>query len=228
MLSQVPRCEIKCARLTANNKRNWWKWPSWSWLVHYVKSLSGVLFSRRCLLTVYRAWSIRKQMGMTGDVSLSIHSMAAQQLRSLNSELGINLHGDPSPEVILRELDPQSMILCGLSPATRTYQRPSVSNMSNIQSCIVRLQSRGSDHNSSSEFNSRCNLGGDFQDQASRDLKKFGYSLSDCSSKAAGTFPSTWLWNCVVLYVLFSVIGLVYGGKSRSKEGFPGFSLRLD
>eukprot|EP00094_Tigriopus_californicus_P006452 TCALIF_06214-PA protein Name:"Similar to FR FMRFamide receptor (Drosophila melanogaster)" AED:0.09 eAED:0.10 QI:0/0.33/0/0.5/1/1/4/0/453 len=135
--------------------------------LNFVIYCKDVVF-RRCLLTVYRAWSIRKQMGIPGDVTISIHSMAAQQLRSLNSELGINLHGDPSPEVILRELDPQSMILCGLSPASRTYQRP---NGSTIQGCVVRFQTRGSDPNSS----------GEVQDQASRDLKKFGYSLSDCS-----------------------------------------------
>ena len=46
----------------------------------------------------------------------SFHSAAMQQLRSLNNELGISLQGDPSPEIILRDLDPQSMILCGLSP----------------------------------------------------------------------------------------------------------------
>ena len=44
-----------------------------------------------------------------------LHSEARRQLMSLNSELGISLHGDPSPEVILRDLDPQSMILCGLN-----------------------------------------------------------------------------------------------------------------
>ncbi len=49
------------------------------------------------------------------DLPLSMHSAAMQQLRSLNEELGISLQGDPSPEVILRDLDPQSMILCGLS-----------------------------------------------------------------------------------------------------------------
>ena len=43
------------------------------------------------------------------------HSAAMHQLRSLNEEFGISLQGDPSPEVILRDLDPQSMILCGLS-----------------------------------------------------------------------------------------------------------------
>lgn len=51
-----------------------------------------------------------------GDLSCTHnHSLAAAQLRSLNEELGISLHGDPSPEVILRDLDPQSMILCGLN-----------------------------------------------------------------------------------------------------------------
>ncbi len=51
-----------------------------------------------------------------GDLSFTQNnSTAAAQLRSLNEELGISLHGDASAEVILRDLDPQSMILCGLA-----------------------------------------------------------------------------------------------------------------
>ena len=68
---------------------------------------------------LYRAWRWRKERHLPEierDLHKSVHSLAMRQLRSLNSELGINLQGDPSPEVILRELDPQSMILCGLSP----------------------------------------------------------------------------------------------------------------
>jgi hypothetical protein len=42
-------------------------------------------------------------------------SAAAQQLRTINQELGIHVQGDPDAEVVLRELDPQSKILCGLS-----------------------------------------------------------------------------------------------------------------
>ena len=40
---------------------------------------------------------------------------AAQQLRSINKELGISLQGDADAEVVLRQLDPQSAILCGIS-----------------------------------------------------------------------------------------------------------------
>ena len=101
-----------------------------------------------------------------GDLPASVNqTTAAQQLRSLNSELGISLQvrltnvsaldffvdylryiciaqmplahvafrGDPSPEVILRDLDPQSMILCGLSgsknsPNDSGHQNNSSSN----------------------------------------------------------------------------------------------------
>ena len=59
-----------------------------------------------------------------------LHSEARRQLMSLNSELGISLHGDPSPEVILRDLDPQSMILCGLNKTSETRASNSTSSRS--------------------------------------------------------------------------------------------------
>ena len=82
---------------------------------------------------IYQAWRSRKGLGLPSqlierDLPVSVaHSAAVHQLRSLNSELGVGLQGDPSPEVILRDLDPQSMILCGLSTASR-FERESAVN----------------------------------------------------------------------------------------------------
>jgi len=42
-------------------------------------------------------------------------SSAQRRLRNLNEEMGISLGGDSRAEAVLRDLDPQSAILCGLS-----------------------------------------------------------------------------------------------------------------
>ena len=78
-----------------------------------------IFFSRRhCAITILRAWGFGKTVaarGRRGDHSNSGLSAAAQQLRTINQELGINVQGDADAEVVLRELDPQSKILCGIS-----------------------------------------------------------------------------------------------------------------
>ena len=74
-------------------------------------------FRRHCAVTILRAWGFGKTVatrGRRGDHSNSGISAAAQQLRTINQELGINVQGDPDAEVVLRELDPQSKILCGI------------------------------------------------------------------------------------------------------------------
>ncbi len=59
-------------------------------------------------------WPRFKDNGLVTIVGETRATVAQFQLQSLRNDHGIALEGDPSPEVILRDLDPQSRILCGL------------------------------------------------------------------------------------------------------------------
>ena len=58
---------------------------------------------RQCVMMLYHAWKGNSEQ-----------KSAVLQLRSINKELGISLTGDANAEVVLKQLDPQSAILCGI------------------------------------------------------------------------------------------------------------------
>ncbi len=65
-----------------------------------------LFFFRRVFAMVFHGWRCGKSSPMS----------AAQQLRSINKELGLTTHGAPCAEAVLNEdIDAQSQILCGMS-----------------------------------------------------------------------------------------------------------------
>ena len=88
--------------------------------LNFVIYCKDVVF-RECALMLYRRFKISSKLTAAAAAAngvVVIHSNpvdAHLELLRINRDLGISLQGDPNAEVVLKDLDPQSRILCGIN-----------------------------------------------------------------------------------------------------------------